>query len=439
MIITRKYYCAAAFILSLVCAVPAYASSTLIVSPSGENVYQIQGAGIDGAAAIEATLSYDTAVYMNPRVQQGAMAAGAMMAVNPNVPGSIRIALIRTTPLNGNGIIASITFDRRSDAPGKITACTARLTNLDGKAIPVAVQIVNPSDQPAVAAVPAPAAQSSSAGSSGAAPAPVQAPGAPPVLVVPGTVIAREPGTPEAGKDPNDVAGKGKKETPDMQAPEQKPVTAKTPESHETSTALKGIPGKTVYTQKSVLERFRDHRGELTPKKLMSLFEQDGMIGFRQEPPIAFMADKAKVKVIFIAAGDNKVPSDIAVSGARLLSVKRDPDYTNTWIAELELLKGELTASVTIMQDKLIMLYPLTIALKADISLGRTPVTEDDFKLFLRERGTRKAPKYDLNGDGKRDHVDDFLFTANYLVLQQSGAGVKQPEKGAAGTGVKAK
>ena len=47
------------------------------------------------------------------------------------------------------------------------------------------------------------------------------------------------------------------------------------------------------------------------------------------------------------------------------------------------------------------------------------PVTEADFQLFLKERGTPSASRFDLNRDGRRDYLDDYIFTANYLVKMQ--------------------
>jgi len=60
---------------------------------------------------------------------------------------------------------------------------------------------------------------------------------------------------------------------------------------------------------------------------------------------------------------------------------------------------------------------PLTVSPQADVDLDKSgSVTEADFQLFLKTRGTDDAPKFDLNGDGKRDYQDDYIFTANYLV-----------------------
>jgi hypothetical protein len=77
--------------------------------------------------------------------------------------------------------------------------------------------------------------------------------------------------------------------------------------------------------------------------------------------------------------------------------------------------KGVYQASLVLPLDDLMVVVPLGVAprLNADLDNSGT-VTESDFALFLKEG----AP-FDLNGDGKRDYLDDYLFTANYLAARQ--------------------
>jgi hypothetical protein len=432
----------------------ALAIANLALTASGESGFVLQGTGIENTAAIDITITYDASSLANPKVVAGPLISGSLTAVNPNQPGTIRMAVIRTTPISGSGVIATITFERKTDLPGKISSFSVRLANLDGKAIPAVVQVVNPSDTPVTATNP-PTNQTTSPPVIAANPPTDQAASTttpknvstgspsninPPLTVIPvgpGIVLNKEPGAQEPVKGTGNSEGTVRKDQTDLVAPgSQDKVAAKTVPASDNREIPESVktPAKKVYTQTSVIERFRDYKGESSPKKLISLFTQDEMIGFRQDPRIAFLADKARVKVIFISPENKIVPSDIAVAGARLVSVKRDVDSTNTWIAEMELIKGELSASLTIIQDNLIMIYPLTIAIKADIALSkRGAVTEEDFKLFLKDRGTLKSPKYDLNGDGKRDYLDDYIFTANYIVARQNEqAGKKKIEKDSA-------
>lgn len=76
-----------------------------------------------------------------------------------------------------------------------------------------------------------------------------------------------------------------------------------------------------------------------------------------------------------------------------------------------------MSATLFVSYKKVMIEFPIIVAPKAVVDLDKSrKVTEADFKLFLRDRGSAKKPKFDLNGDGKRDFVDDYIFTANYLV-----------------------
>jgi hypothetical protein len=101
------------------------------------------------------------------------------------------------------------------------------------------------------------------------------------------------------------------------------------------------------------------------------------------------------------------------------------------WLVEARPDKGATRAAIIInLADGKTRETPLTISPKARVDLvipGK--VTETDFALFLKERGTTSAPKFDLNGDGKRDYLDDYIFTANYLVTQEKE---KKENKGVA-------
>lgn len=126
----------------------AFAAATVTIAHSGGGSYVLQATGMDRAAAIDITLGYDSAFLANPRVVQGGLVPGALMAVNPNVPGTVRMAMITTNPVSGSGTIATLTFDRIGDSSGKITSLNAGLADIEGRPLPVTVQIANPIDSP---------------------------------------------------------------------------------------------------------------------------------------------------------------------------------------------------------------------------------------------------------------------------------------------------
>ena len=173
-----------------------------------------------------------------------------------------------------------------------------------------------------------------------------------------------------------------------------------------------------------VLEAFRTYKGEISPNALTELFTR-AMAGTKQEPPIAMSDGKTSVKV-YIETGGKETP-DFALNGARLVALKTAGN--TTWVIEALPNKGVYDASVMIMEGGRIRQVPMTVAppIPAEFKFGvGGKLAEADFKRFLSERGTGKSPRFDLNGDGKRDYIDDYIFTANYLVkqgLKVKGAG----------------
>jgi hypothetical protein len=67
-----------------------------------------------------------------------------------------------------------------------------------------------------------------------------------------------------------------------------------------------------------------------------------------------------------------------------------------------------------VLSDEHVTEYPLTIA----PAIPNAASTEAEFADFLKDAATIPA-QHDVNGDGKYDGVDDYIYTANYLVRQQ--------------------
>ncbi len=395
----------------------AHAVSAIAVSPSSDGNFVLQGVGIENAAALEIILQYDSTSLSNPRVVQGGLIAGALMAVNPNVPGILRIAIIRTTPITGNGAIALLSFDRKGSSVGNILSMNVRLADIAGGPLPALVRIVNSPDP-----TPTTSTSSQNQGTGPITGAQADAGGSSTPATIPSVIMVT--GSRERSDDDNSVsdASRARKEVAQPVIPEidqeqgmQAKTADKTPTRKDLSSETREA-GQKIYTHKSVLDHFREFNGDRTPASFIALFKRDSLIGFRQYPPVALSDGKTMVRVTFISTPGNKIPADVAVMGARLVSMTTDPDNTNTWIVELSPEKGTLKASVAVSQEGMKMVFPLTIAPKVGVDLIKSgEATEADFKLFLKKRDMGNASHYDLNGDGKRDYLDDYIFTANYL------------------------
>jgi hypothetical protein len=153
-------------------------------------------------------------------------------------------------------------------------------------------------------------------------------------------------------------------------------------------------------------------KGERTAKAVIGLFTQDEMIGYHQEPAVALSDGKMAVRITFISSSGEIKAKDVAVMGARLISVKKDLDYTNTWIAELMPEKGTYEASFAVSDGTLKRIYPLTIAPKIDKKVNKSgKMTEKDLGVYLSDQ------RQDVNKDGKKNYLDDYIYTANYLFV----------------------
>jgi hypothetical protein len=333
------------------------------------------------------------------------------MAVNPNGPATMRMVIITTSPINGDGTIVTLAFDQVGNSPGRIIAIKASIANINGNPLPVQARIINPLNEP----VSASTATSNAVPQLGAAASPeALKPNGERQIMINGGVVPAVDSAASATKGPSP-------------APEATPgpVKENVVVSQETiSYATRTVPSaqptgqnKLIYSQKSVLERFRIYKGERSPKTLIELFNQEPLIGFRQDPPIVLSDGKATVKISFIAMPAGKKNPDVKVTGVTLLSLTKDPENTNTWIAELRPDKKAVSATLVVSQEKVNMEFPIAVSPEANVDLDKSgTVTDADFMVFLRDRGPAQKPQYDLNGDGKRDYVDDYIFTANYIV-----------------------
>jgi hypothetical protein len=388
----------------------AFGAAVITVSSTGSGLFAVQASGMEGAGALDLVLNYDTASLANPRVTQGSLISGAIMAVNVNIPGTIRAAIIRTTGITGSGTLLTIAFDRQGEAAGTIIGMTAKLADTKGQSLQASVQIVNP-------------AETASAGNGASdffgntasqqqTTVAQTAQTSTPLIPIP--IIVTK--TDEDAKSKTEQLAKV---LPDQPTAPHEPVTSTTGRKEQTIVADAPAQKKklsAVYTRKTVLALFRDCREEKTPKTLTGLFDQEPLIGFRQDPLVALSDGKSPVTVRFISTPTRTGTDDLVLTRAKLLSAKKDTDATNTWIVTLLPEVGADAASLSVPQDDLLMVFPLVVAPKVKLPSKKPGmVTEADFVLFLKNRGTIKSPRHDLNHDGARDFKDEYIFTANYL------------------------
>lgn len=181
----------------------------------------------------------------------------------------------------------------------------------------------------------------------------------------------------------------------------------------------KASEGKYV-VYRGILDRFKAFAGEKKPQALLALFGESVSATIKQDPPIGLSDGKTAI-TITVDLGENGIAPNFGFRGASLKSLGKDG---SKWEVVALPEARRFDATLTIMVGERVIDYPLTIAPPVDANLDKNDALgERDFALFLKEKGTDKSPRFDLNGDGKRDYVDEFIFTANYLVAVKAAKG----------------
>jgi hypothetical protein len=420
------------FILLFGTAPLGYAAATVIVSPTGNGQVNVQGDGFAGVEGVQIDIQYDKTALTNPRVEQGSLISGMLMVLH-NEPGLLHYAgtyAFPKTTSTASGTIAVISFDTLGNSPANLSGA-ATLKDPNGnvlQVLPFAVQITGSNTSTLTNTTTTDGANNGANTGSGtgtgttvtsSGPVPPSATGnAIPVAL--GSVSMPDAGTPAVAKTKDETPHpisepeKIEKQTSDAVAKE---IASPTSEAALQSATQE----KSAVFNKSVLERFREYQGEQSPKNLIALFKSV-MAGNTQEPPLALSDGNTIVKVFVDLPATGKVAPNFALKEAKLVSLKRTSD--SAWVVEVLPNRGTFEAAVIVLQDDKTVNLPLTVAppLSTDSKIGKGGVlTEADFISFLKDRGTKKAPRFDLNGDGKRDYIDDYIFTANFLAKTDAG------------------
>ena len=424
--------------LSLCCTAQAFAAPALTISSGGNGVFDLQGSDFQAIGGAKIIIKYDTSTLANPRVTQGRLASGAIFLPNTLTPGIVRVGVVSLNGMSGSGVVASIAFDLVGSSPGVIQDLQAeQVIDLEGRAVTVQQHVINPTllsppASGAAAPVPSPASDATTVSTA--------TPGQPATSTVtpqPATRTGIVGGLPvQLQIDGTPVPPAGSDRTREKTPTEQSDVTTAlipatdtrtgepTPPPRETP-AGKIQPDHVVY--KSVLEQFRTFTGEKTPQTLTAIFTRHAMPAIRQEPAVALSDGTSKLYLTITLPSSEKKAPNFSLKNATLVSLKIESD--SGWLIEVLPATGVYSATLTMLRGEAETEIPLLVAppLPGGAGIGRDDkLTEADFARFLAERGTDKSPRFDLNGDGKRDYIDDYIFTANYLFRKDTVKGSPQ-------------
>jgi len=413
-----------------VCSASLALGASITITSAGGGTFSVQGDNMDGVHAIDLTIKYDPSALASPAVRWGRLVAGAMNLANPaTIPGTIRIASMRVDQtFSGNGPIATLSFATHNGDCG-ITEFSATLLDINNAHVPVQA-VKAPGTACAAAADPAlittpgvpfsqpqtPAVQTTTTAATTAAAAAATATAASATSALPqvGTVVI--PGENQPAKEAQAAESKTASSTPE---PAERPdaVIPQIKQSSPEKAAEEGEPAsikQTVYG--SVLDRFRQYQGERTPDVLIALFTKGISSTIHQEPPVVVSDGHETVRVTVDLTAIKSTSTNFALTGANLVSLKNE-DEAGKWVLNVLPQANTLKAAVTVANSRELIDFPLTVVPPSAGITGK----KADFEAFLKDSGV-KAPKYDLNGDGRHDYLDDFIYTAHYLIVSR-GAG----------------
>ncbi len=402
--------------------------ASMIISSSGNGVFTLQGVGLADVSGIDATISYDIATLSSPRIIQGGLISGAMMVANPNTPGIIRIAAVKTGPIAGSGVIAIINFNSTAGSSGKILSLNAKMINGNGVQLAVQTQVFNSADAntPSSATVTGSSGTTTSSAQTVSDTVATNATGSlrPRYLGPTGASLPSESGVaPNRKAAPETYSDQPASQREEIQTREM-PVETSSETQKPGATISAASTDRKFVVYKSVLESFREFTGKKTVKAFKALFDGVSMPGIRQEPAVALSDGKTRVKVFIRLPGPGKQAPNFSVKGAKIISLKLNG---STWVLEALPNVKVCEATVTVLDNGSITQIPLTVAPPVDVQIERMIISVNTgFALFLKDRGTDKAPRFDLNGDGVRNYMDDYILTANCIVKPNSATDKQQ-------------
>ncbi len=394
-------------------------AAAITVPPSNSGTYIVQGNNMDGVSGIELNITYDISTLASPTVTKGSLIGDALFAANTNIPGTIKIAIISTTSFSGSGPIATVSFATHKGT-SSITITSANM--IDSKALPVTAETGSSSSTTGFISSPgipfnqqnsATTAITPAAGSTGALSTSTPPASSTPVYL--GTVSL-----------PSDALTKSEVKSADTTSAPHQPTESASAEPTESPAEKPSVSEankskETVITSyRGTLDNFRAYQGAKTPDMFIALFKKEIAPNIHQQPAIALSDGKTLLKIVVKLKSNSDKSPNFALNGAKLVSVHRD-DASLTWMIEALPQAGVIQAGLTILTDTDIIEYPLTLAPPIN---GFSP-SKTNFIAFTKNNGPVN-PKKDTNSDGRHDYLDDYIYTANYLVRKEATANTKK-------------
>jgi len=342
--------------------------STISVNAAGGASFAVRATLTERVSAMDISVDYDAGTLTQPVAKCGQLAAQAKCEISTSTSGLVTIHVSSDTPMEGGGILARISFSPVEDQPGVINSLDARLTGPNGDNLPVQLLIVAPSGT-----------QQGQKVAAGA--------------------VARQ--------DPKPVEGAGSVEGQGTDSVTVAEV-GKNYRQISSGSGYRRVPG--------VLDRFREKESGATLGSLAALFEPTRVQEMCQEPPIA-LSDGSRTLLLMVQLPVESVVSPhFILSGVHFVSLRSE--HGNRWLIEVLPKKGVHEASLLVLAGAAVTEYPLTVA--PALTPARKNPGMTDFSAWQQSRSRPGIVPDDPLGD-LPDYVKDYIYVANFLVLQGTG------------------
>lgn len=451
----QRIFTLAIMMLLLQLAVIAEAASVVVARVGTSNVYVVKGYDLVNVGGVEVEISYDTATLANPRITPGPMLASTMFIPNPKFTAStLKFAAMSLSAIKGSGDLATISFEIKNQPLGPVNTVQVKFTDVTG------TPVKNVDEEQAAALAKAKAEAEAKAAADAIAKAEAEAKAATDAKVkADAEAKAKAAADAKAKADAEVIAAQERLTAADDRRkalvtatggssigtitlpPDQvaAAVAERKAESEPLVTDLRkdmtlplgddsggkkdsGEGKKTEadkkeqqqqsVSYKSALQLFKEFKGERSANSLIPLFAELSVPDFTQEPPIAFSDGKTLVKITLTLKQSGSDAPKFLLQGANVKQLGGEGEGTVTWTIEVLPKKDAVEATLTVIDGKTVMDFPLTVVPQVDALLTKSKtLSEADFAAYL-----SKPSKFDLNRDGKFDAVDDYIYTANYIV-----------------------
>ena len=394
-------------------------AASISVVPGGSGVYVVKGFDFTDIGGVEIEIQYDTAAMANPRITQGAMLSSSMFIANPDCDSkavasgtcsklhNIKIGGMSLSAIKGSGDLATITFDLKSGKPGSVAIARSKMTTVTGTQ-PLPPSSTADTGGTGVGTIPVGGtgtigAVTSSGGvsvSGGSSIGTITLPQEQVEAAIAERKAESEPLVTDLRKDMTLPLGdtSAKKDSAEEKEPE--------PDKKEQQKSV---------SYKGTLQLFKEFKGERTAGSLIPLFAEISLPDFTQEPPIAFADGITPLKITLSFKQSGSEAPKFMMQGANVKQLAGVGEGIVTWMIEAIPKKDAVDATLSIIDGQTVMDFPLTIVPRINPLLTKgKALSEADFTAYL-----AKPAKFDLNKDGKFDAVDDYIYTANYIVAMK--------------------